>query len=113
MCSIQKMDQSREKTVSDVKELLHETEKARKPSAAPTEFDPPLQSESPANGDLKKQLQHVYAHALDLARRDPNFRAAVASAQLGPIQSGGLDDDDDSFTVNARYSIQKEQTTAP
>lgn len=93
------MEESREQTVSDVKVLLHESEKARKPSAAPTEFDPPLNSESPANGDLKKQLQFVYAHALDLARRDPDFRAVAASAQLGPIQSGDIDDNDDSYTV--------------
>jgi hypothetical protein len=43
---------------------------------------------SPGNGDVKKQLAHVFAHLLDYAKKDPNFRAAVSVPKFGKVSCG-------------------------
>lgn len=77
-------------TIADVKEAVREiaTPRAAPP---PIEYVPPRYPEpkacSPGNGNWREQLEHMYAHLIEHAQIDPDFRIALGEPKLGRVST--------------------------
>ncbi|KAI0229763.1 hypothetical protein LSAT2_019813 [Lamellibrachia satsuma] len=73
--------------------------------------EPELKPQSPANGDWKGQLEHIYAHLLDHCKRDMTFRTSVGQPKLGKILHADFDEEDTAYLLTV--SIAKSGVTQP
>lgn len=78
-------------TVADVRQAVRDIASPRQPPTppAPQEYLPPRFPEpkacSPGNGNWREQLEHVYAHLIEHAQIDPDFRIALGEPKLGRV----------------------------
>lgn len=80
-------------TIADVREAVKELQSPRHmpvtthPPA--NEYIPPRYPEpkacSPGNGNWREQLEHIYAHLIDHAQVDPDFRIVLGEPKLGRV----------------------------
>ena len=75
-------------TVADVREAVREMTSPRQAPHA-VEYIPPRFPDpkacSPGNGNWREQLEHVYAHLIEHAQIDPDFRIALGEPKLGRV----------------------------
>ena len=75
-------------TVADVREAVRELTSPRQAPPA-VEYIPPRFPDpkacSPGNGNWREQLEHVYAHLIEHAQIDPDFRIALGEPKLGRV----------------------------
>lgn len=89
----QNLEQQRKMTVADVREAVKEltTPRQQPPPPAPpaVEYIPPRYPEakacSPGNGNWREQLEHIYAHLIEHAQIDPDFRIALGEPKMGRV----------------------------
>ncbi|KAK6181663.1 hypothetical protein SNE40_009474 [Patella caerulea] len=96
-------------TVGDLRKLLSEQNPkqvtvAPPPAKPAIEYqpiykDPPLNAVSPGNGDFKDNILHIYAHLLERAKKNTDFRLAVAEPKIGKIHDAEFKDEGDSFKL--------------
>lgn len=77
-------------TVADVRQAVRELNSPRQEIAPPPqEYQPPRYPEpkacSPGNGNWREQLEHIYAHLIEHAQIDPDFRIALGEPKLGRV----------------------------
>ncbi|PAA54993.1 hypothetical protein BOX15_Mlig000517g1, partial [Macrostomum lignano] len=109
----QRMDETRKSTLDDIRRLVDESKKTEKVEKIVA--DPPCLPVSKGDGDFKTQLQHVYAHLLQFARKDGGFQAAIEDQKFGKVLSAELDESDDSFllTIHIAKPGHKKPLHAP
>lgn len=75
-------------TVADVREAVRDLTSPRQGPPA-VEYIPPRFPDpkacSPGNGNWREQLEHVYAHLIEHAQIDPDFRIALGEPKLGRV----------------------------
>ncbi|XP_064644568.1 uncharacterized protein LOC135498269 isoform X3 [Lineus longissimus] len=116
---MQKLDDTAQMTVKDVRKAIEAAKQdipVVVPQSKPEPKEPTLMPVSAGNGDVKKQISHIYAHLLDYAKRDPNFRASVSQPKLGKILSADMDESADSYLITIQLGkpgVKKSETAAP
>ncbi|XP_074652698.1 uncharacterized protein LOC141907047 [Tubulanus polymorphus] len=105
---MQKLDETHEMTVKDVRLAVEDMKKKAtaaiqappKPAADVINGNgPTLMPVSPGNGQLRKQLSHVYAHLIDYCKRDQSFKAAISEPQIGKILNADFDEGESSYLI--------------
>lgn len=90
-------------TVGDIRKLMEEQskQKPQKPSIEyrPTYQDPPLNAVSPGNGDFKENMLHIYAHMVDYAKSNGDFRLKVSEPKMGKMLEAKFQDEGDGYLV--------------
>ncbi|XP_076456172.1 annexin A6-like [Babylonia areolata] len=93
-------------TVADLKKMMADAKKDAPPPPKPaieyrpTYKDPPLNPVSPGNGDFKENLLHIYAHMLDYAKNNSDFRLRVSEPKIGKILEAKFEDEGDGYRIN-------------
>ena len=76
-------------TMADVREAVKELQSPRPAAPPAVEYIPPRFPEpkacSPGNGNWREQLEHVYAHLIEHAQVDPDFRIALGEPKMGRV----------------------------
>ncbi|XP_048237869.1 annexin A6-like isoform X1 [Haliotis rufescens] len=118
---IQKLNAAnRPVTVGELRHLMEEASRTQAPPPppppAPTpapapaiEYkpvykNPPLEPVSPGKGDFKGNLLHIYAHMLEHAKNNGDFRLRVAEPRMGKILEGKLEDEGDGYKLTVVLS---------
>lgn len=100
--------ESRHVTVGDIRQMMNKRPKAieeppREPPKAielpPAPKEPELQAVSPGNGDFKGNIRHIYAHMLEFAKDNRDFRLRVAEPKIGRMHEAKLEDEGDCYRV--------------
>lgn len=97
-------------TVADVREAVRELTSPRQPAPPPvTEYIPPRFPEpkacSPGNGNWREQLEHVYAHLIEHAQIDPDFRIAMGEPKMGRVSLRRSVTESNEFLANCWNDI--------
>lgn len=87
---IQQLDNQRQMTIADVREAVKDLNTPRQVAVPPaSEYVVPRFPEpkacSPGNGNWREQLEHVYAHLIEHAQVDPDFRIALGEPKIGRV----------------------------
>ncbi|XP_013392205.1 uncharacterized protein LOC106160214 [Lingula anatina] len=111
----QKLDETRQKTVAEVRQALQTT--PPKPAIEyPVKTVPDANPCSPGNGNWREQIEHIYAHLLELAKNNPDFKETIAEPKMGRVIGADFEEDDDSYILTvslAKYGVPKKKKTAP
>ncbi|KAJ8307174.1 hypothetical protein KUTeg_015258 [Tegillarca granosa] len=104
--------QNRHVTVGDLRKLMNkdQEEKPEVPALPPpqppqqkieypTYKDPPLNAVSPGNGDFKENILHIYAHMLEQAKQNKDFRLRVSEPKLGKMLEAQFEDEGDGYKI--------------
>ncbi|KAH3705211.1 annexin A6-like isoform X1 [Dreissena polymorpha] len=100
-------------TVGDLRQLLRSRQAPPPPAPAveapppprperievPVYKDPPLNPVSPGGGDYKGNLLHIYAHLIDLANNNKDFRLPISEPKMGKILEAKLMDQQDCYEL--------------
>ncbi|KAK3592742.1 hypothetical protein CHS0354_016498 [Potamilus streckersoni] len=65
----------------------------------PVYKDPPLNPVSPGGGDFKENILHVYAHMLEFAKGNKDFRLKVAEPKMGKMLEANFEDEGDGYKI--------------
>lgn len=114
---MRKLEEQRMMTVADVRRAVQESMPAQHPHPPPPVEQPVIKSEpemklcSPGNGNWREQVDHIYAHLIDYARSNPDFRTALGEPKMGKIVDADfVDGDHDTVVLTvaiSRYGIPK------
>lgn len=62
--------------------------------------DPVPQTVSPGNGDFKENILHIYAHMLEFAKGNKDFRLKVAEPKMGKMLEANFEDEGDGYKIS-------------
>ncbi|XP_063424971.1 annexin A6-like isoform X1 [Mytilus trossulus] len=62
--------------------------------------DPVPNTISPGNGDFKENIRHVYAHMLEYAKGNKDFRLKVAEPKMGKMLEAKFEDEGDGYRIS-------------
>ncbi|XP_062599097.1 annexin A6-like [Saccostrea cucullata] len=100
--------ENRHVTVGDLRQMMNKRPKTieeppKEPPKAielpPPPKDPELSAVSPGNGDFKGNIQHIYAHMLEFAKNNKDFRLRVAEPKIGRMHEAKFEDEGDAYRI--------------
>ena len=83
-----------------IKERPPSPEPSPPPAIELPKKDPVPQTVSPGNGDFKENILHIYAHMLEFAKGNKDFRLKVAAPKMGKMLEANFDDEGDGYKIS-------------
>ncbi|KAK3106197.1 hypothetical protein FSP39_014869 [Pinctada imbricata] len=102
--------ENRHVTVGDIRKMMDKKPKAveapppapepQKAIEYPAYKDPPIEAVSPGKGDFKGNILHVYAHMLEHAKNNKDFRLKIAEPKIGRMLEATFEDEGDGYRIS-------------
>uniref|UniRef100_A0A914XN32 Uncharacterized protein n=1 Tax=Plectus sambesii TaxID=2011161 RepID=A0A914XN32_9BILA len=109
---LRKLDESRLMTMSELMRRAYGipqqsgpyVQEPLTPRQAIENYPPKAKDVSPGHGDWKGQIEHIFAHLMEIAQEDRSFRRNIGEPLLGEIVSADLDEANDYYKLTLTFS---------